>query len=71
MECTILRTSDWFGIAPEPPCIGAKKNEEGKWYIEINTLDELIKLSEQCGHPIIIDPFSNFNLLEIYDRYRE
>lgn len=41
MECTISRTSNWFGIAPEPSCIGAKKNEEGKWYIEINTLDVL------------------------------
>lgn len=44
-------------------------------YIEINTLEELLKLAEETGEPIIVtvDPRSSYYKynLEIYDCLRE
>ena len=37
------------------------------WSIEINTLEELMKIAKECLHPIILSDDS----LEIYDDYRE
>ena len=41
--------------------------EEDEWYIEVNSLEELIALVREEGYPIII----GLNKLEIYDDYRE
>lgn len=41
--------------------------EDTEWYLEINSLEELIALVREEGYPIII----GLNKLEIYDDYRE
>lgn len=37
------------------------------WSVEINTLEELITLSDKCGHELVLGHQS----IEIYDGYRE
>jgi len=39
------------------------------WVIEINTLEELMRLGKETGEPIII--FEDEMKIEIYDSYRE
>ena len=43
------------------------------WFVEINTLEELIKFYEENGDIIIKDCFWNksYTEIEIYDDYRE
>lgn len=63
MVYEITRTSDWWG--ENQPCKSALK-ADGKWYVEINTLEELQELIKNEGQ-IIIGKSS----IEIYDGYRE
>jgi hypothetical protein len=68
MEFSIDRTSDLFvysKIKPHP-CNGAYLKPDS-WYIEINSLEDIIKLQLDCGSPIII----NSGHIEIYDDDRE
>lgn len=60
------------------PCEGATEQRhyysdgEGywsEWFIEINTLDDLIKLGDKCGYELIIDTEDKEIL--IYDNYIE
>lgn len=68
----------------EQPCEEAKRGSierENKiysatadvWFVEINTLEELIKFYEENGDIIIKDCFWNksYTEIEIYDDYRE
>lgn len=64
MEFLIERTSGYFNSTKQPT-EGAYKRGK-KWYIKINSLEELIKLSEKEGQIIIEGDY-----LEIYDDYRE
>lgn len=63
MVYEVSRSSDWFG--ENKPCKSAYKSSD-KWYIEINTLEELQELINSDGK-IIVDKLS----IEIYDSYRE
>lgn len=47
--------------------------EDEDWFIEINTLDDLIKFQQKYGDIIIQDGFMNPDIkeIEIYDSYRE
>ena len=74
MEFYIERTSDWFHkkppvknrqlrLVPKNKKDAYSKNE---WYIEINSLEDLVKLSEEEGS-LIFNP----GHIEIYDDYRE
>lgn len=45
--------------------------DENVWVVEINTLEELMKLQEECGHSIIISSRNPIPSIEIYDGYRE
>ena len=74
-------TSGWF--QEKPPCKGAKLEAPGnkedilsrnKWSVEIDSLDELMKLVQEEG-PVIIHPPGVYDKeipeIEIYDDYRE
>lgn len=70
----INRVSDWRG--EEKPCEKAKLVKpynpqdplgQGEWEIEINTLEELIALSDETNHALIVTDKE----IEIYDDWRE
>lgn len=68
MEFPISKTSDRFvyeTIKPQP-CNGSYLKPDG-WHIEINSLEDLLKLETECGSSIII---CNGHI-EIYDEERE
>lgn len=78
MKFEITRASDVF--REEMPCKGAVLTErksrfnENVWEIEINSLEELIELSKEVNHGIILRrPHSAGDMyeLEIYDDYIE
>jgi hypothetical protein len=66
MKFRISRTSEGRGQQPKP-CKNATL-EGDKWYIELNTLDELVALAKEVDEEIII---GKDNDLEIYNDYRE
>ena len=78
MKFRIHKTSEFD--SEEPPCKGAyldKKGDEwepNKWAIEIDSLETLIKVTENEGQ-LIITPACDYNdncpEIEIYDTYRE
>jgi hypothetical protein len=76
MRFLIKRTSDYDGV--EKPCEKAKLVKpynpqenaiecKGVWEIEINSLEELIVLSNDVGAELIVSVGS----IEIYDDWRE
>ena len=78
MKFRIKRTSDVPMEAQ--PCEGAyidakgKKWEVYKWAIDINSLEDLMKLTEKVGDIIVSPPHEetdNHPSIEIYDDYRE
>lgn len=70
MKFIVTRTSQWDD---EKPCENAKLDNEvdlfgnKQWYIEINTIEELMAFKREVGVSIIIGS----NSIEIYDGYRE
>lgn len=44
-----------------------------RWVIQINSLDELLKLKEKCNHDLVIckNIFDDSYEIEIYDDFRE
>ena len=64
MKYEISRTSDWLG--EKKPCAKAYK-ENDKWYIDINSLEELNELISEVESKVIVGN----NNIEIYDDYRE
>ena len=78
----VRRTSDWYG--EEKPCekaeIDAIEEENDDWkkvkyYVEIQTINDLFNIIEETGHGIIISRAcqnsDNLPEIEIYDEYRE
>lgn len=55
MQFKVEKVSDWL--------CGENKEE----FKEINTLEELMQLQQECGHSIILDG----NTITIYDDYIE
>ena len=50
------------------------KEEFGVTYIEVITIDDLLRIMEIVGHPVIIEEchtIFNIPILEIYDDWRE
>lgn len=64
MKYKISRSSDWWG--EKQPCEKAYK-ENGTWYIDINSLEELNELINEVETKVIIGGGD----IEIYDDYRE
>ena len=92
MIFNICRTKDFVFSENNPPCNKAfikeferpgwgnkyKIVQSKGWFIELNTLEDLLNLKEEVGEPIIIDddPWKDNNVgveysIEIYDNYRE
>ena len=82
MKFRIKRTSNWDG--EEKPCekayggehLGGRADDVRVWYIDINTLDELIALRNEVENELIIGTTWEKELngmpeIEIYDDYRE
>lgn len=71
--------SDWWydeGINHKVNEIGYIERElepRNGWFIEIKSLEELLKFKDKYGNIIIRDSYQNYNILEIeiYDCYRE
>lgn len=43
----------------------------GFWTIEINSIEDLVKLSKKLDEDLVLIPGENINEIEIYDTYRE
>lgn len=43
----------------------------GFWTIEINSIEDLVKLSKKLDEDLVLIPGENLNEIEIYDTYRE
>ena len=81
MKFRIKRTSSFY--ATEKPCERAyggnplKENSEKKvWYIDINSIEELVAFRLELQEPIIIgdvweEELGDMPEIEIYDDYRE
>lgn len=77
MKFRIERTSDFNNEAP--PCEGAYLDVKGcewennKWAIDINSLEDLLNLTENEGRIIVFAPHErtdNYPAIEIYDDFR-
>lgn len=77
-----VQSSNWYTdqVLEKYPCLknyspewipdtSGQSHYEGYVVITINTLEELCKLATECDEPLII--FREFDLVEIYDGYRE
>ena len=45
--------------------------EDGEWHVDIDTLDELMKLIDEVDASIIVDSHDDKHYLIIYDAYIE
>lgn len=87
MKFVVHRTYGWID-SDDPPCEGAKREiiecKTGKrklWTIEINTIEELLKLindekTDGLYDGIVVntpetDGYTGYPMIEIYDGYRE
>lgn len=82
MKFRIKRTSDFFAVENKPSknAYGGKPLKEDSdkhiWYIDINTVEDLIQLRDEVEEPLIIntaweDELNGMPEIEIYDDYRE
>jgi hypothetical protein len=75
MRFKVSRAGGWYAGSPkEPPCAGAVLEEiddgaDMAWFIELETLEDLVQLCETLGFDIILrrDPLE----LVVYDDYVE
>lgn len=77
MIFNIYRTNNFVFSEKRPPCDKAFIKEKD-WFVELNTLEDLLNLKEEIGEDVIISdyPFRCNNIgvehsIEIYDDYRE
>lgn len=52
----------------ERPCQKATRGNDSLWYVEIETLEELMALIAEVGEWIIVKPQPS---IEVYNNYRE
>ena len=69
IEFKIKRTSSMYGNKRKPTEKAYKAEDD--WYIQLNSLEQLIELSKNEKMKIIIDATGNIETLEIYDDDRE
>ena len=71
MRFFVTRTSSPLEYSPcENAYRGSKPLEKNDWFVNINTLEELIAFKNIHGK-IILDDFVSDPSIEIYDDYRE
>jgi hypothetical protein len=71
MRFNISLGSDYRGV--KQPCEGAVK-ENNKWFVEVNTLEELLVLCSKVGTDLVLSECNapnDFWSLTIYDDYLE
>lgn len=85
MKCAIENASwsdhyTWRGVYSDPdiaPCKGAYQGDDGRWYVDIDSMDQLKDLIKEVDEEIIIsinelefdgDDYLN---IRIYDNYVE
>lgn len=79
MKFIIDRTSSFYEEEIKKPCKNCVQEEityksgikEKLWVIEVNSLEELMKLLRDVDEKIIIYECEGNNYIEIYDDYRE
>ena len=74
MKFEINRTSlDPYIHGNVPPCEEAINKSNYEWFIEVNSLEELVYFCDKYGDIIIGKPFgvNGMYTVEIYDDYRE
>jgi len=70
MRFYVLRTSS-DSSSSTPPCDSATQ-DGSKWFIDVNTLEELLCFKDNLqGYEVILTGNPNNRMLEIYDDYRE
>lgn len=67
MKYNISKVSDFWGIKGKPYSRAYQDENDKKWYVDIETLDELNAIIEETKHSLIIDEDS----IEVYDDFRE
>lgn len=65
-----IDTASWNSDPNAAPCEKAYL-EDGEWHVDIDTLDELMKLIDEVDTSIIIDSHDNKHCILIYDHYIE
>lgn len=67
MHFQIHRASDWK--AEKPPVPSAVKGDGNKWFVDLRTLDDLMRLVDEAGAAdgLIV----NRNSIWVYDDYME
>ena len=70
MQFLITRTSNWRN--DRPPYDGATRGENDKWYVEIDSIKDLVDLFKEVGWLVIHDDIDDEGIeIEIYDDWRE
>jgi len=67
MKFRIIKTSDHY----DPYDADEDLEEQNYEDREFNSLEELMTFVSGCKHNVIIRLYHDYNLLEIYDDYRE
>mgnify|MGYP003429606115 CR=1 FL=1 len=67
MKYNISKTSDFWGYEGKPYSKSYQDENDKKWYVDIETLDELNAIIEETECQLVI----NTDSIEIYDDYRE
>lgn len=73
MKFIVKRTSRGFDTDIQP-CEEAFQGKDDKWYIKIESLEELLKFVERHKEVVIYPDWifgSKLFIIEIYDTYRE
>ena len=67
MKYNISKTSDFWGNYGKPYSKAYQDENDKKWYVDIETFDELNAIIEETKCELVI----NTDSIEIYDDYRE
>ena len=78
MKFYITRTSLWSNEKPLEDSRVKFDDREDAWYIELNTLEELVNFADDVKDEIVLGVYSNIygskanaRFIEIYDTWRE
>lgn len=80
MKCVIEKASwsndnhTWKGEYSDPdtaPCKEAYKEDDGRWHVDITSMDQLRDLIKEVNEEIIISIDDDYLNIRIYDNYVE
>lgn len=70
MKFEIMRASQYGRDVPQP-CANAQQDDRGDWFVEIQTLDDLLRLNDEVGSDLIVGKSIGGPRIWIYDDYME